>query len=208
MLAVGAVLAIILFIFGGAQARRMNLDREIQKANALIDEVSRMARPDGKAANSTPEGLAAIRIRKEKAAMALQEARRVLESNPGYPPAASVEKLAEQAVALARADNEAENARKLVIEITDSIERYKNRSLTDRQAEQIRNDLRTKCKAAVDAADRAIKLDPNNYLGWIEKVRALRLMADDAGASAALQQALDLFPGDDELTKLQELLRG
>jgi len=186
----------------------LTLEREVQRANALIAEVSRIPRPDPKSASVSSDELTGLQARREKSGVALQQAHSILKTNPDYPPAKAAEAAAQKASDINEADGEAIEARKLTAAITESIARYKNQTLSERQAEQIRDDLRKRCKAAVDHADRAINLDPNNYLAWIEKVRALRLMADDSGAKQTLQRALDLFPGDAELQKLQKLLRG
>jgi hypothetical protein len=106
----------------------------------------------------------------------------------------------------ARAAEEAEQARRLVEGVTASIQRYKNRSLTVRQAAAIKTTLRTQCEAALGHCDRALALDPRSEEAWLQRVRALRLLGGKEKARAAVEQALGLFPDSQELRKQQALL--
>jgi hypothetical protein len=109
-------------------------------------------------------------------------------------------------MALASADAEAVAAARIVQDVTDSIERYKNRVLSEQEAASIRDELKRKLQDAQTHCDKAIGVDGRNLYAWIQRVRALRLAADTDGARSAVEQAQALFPDNAELRRLQQLI--
>lgn len=99
-------------------------------------------------------------------------------------------------------------ATSLLDEVAQSIDQFRNETLSESEAAEIRRTLKEKCARALEHADRAIGLDVNLAEGWVARVRGLRLSGESRSARAALLKALARFPTNADLKEQQRLLKG
>ena len=121
---------------------------------------------------------------------------RVSESLHGGETAFGLKSAAVTGLQRTQADTEAQSARVLTAQVTESISFYKGRTLTDEQAASIRATLRAKCQLALADCAQTLQSDPDNSVALTERVRALRYLGDTKSADAAFAQAITLCPNN------------
>ena len=113
-----------------------------------------------------------MRSRLRKCRNALDHANRALALDRKDPAAIEVWLKARQMMRQAVADNETQEARTIVDQVTEAM----NPSNTEPGGPDQQAALQEKLKAAIEHTDRALVRDLRNEGAWIERVRALKIL--------------------------------
>jgi DNA-binding helix-hairpin-helix protein with protein kinase domain len=200
-------IAIALSLFSSAQSRKLEIERNLTMSRSILSEIkSEFDQLEALKPGASIETYTLSIEKKAEAVSILADG--VLKLDKGNRDGSSSKEAAKNAILRIRADKEAFAAGADVAAVTKAIERYKNKALTDAQAQKIRDQLKAQCEAALAHTDKALGVDAKNRLALTEKVRALRLMGETVKAETAANDALLIYPNDPELQKLKNMIQG